>query len=350
MNLRPAISVPLPWLTVLIGRLFGKDPLRRRKSVFKLPRSLTITREGKWFIAVLFIIGIAAINTGNNLLYLVVASMLSFIIISGIMSESTLRGVKVKRTLPGQIFKGTPAPVRLNAENAKTRLSSFSFLVKEGPVDGLAAQPAYFLKLKPRETAVRNVSYTFGNRGSFHLTEMRVSTRFPFGLFIKGRLDEDERAVIVYPAVKPLNKKIFGVLSRGVEPRSSMSKGDGTELYNLREYTPQDDSRFIYWRSAAKTSALLLKEFEKESERRVRVILDNYAFKDGKESFETLVDEAASLVSHFSEKGFSVGLKTLTGEIPPESGRPHLYKLLKELALVSPSDAVGKPGVRVVYT
>ena len=102
MRHRPAISVPLPWLAMLIGWTFGnrKRQTQGQRRRFKLPRTLSITKEGWWYIAALFVIGIAAINTGNNLLYLVAATLLSIIIISGVVSEHTLRRIKITRVMP----------------------------------------------------------------------------------------------------------------------------------------------------------------------------------------------------------------------------------------------------------
>ncbi|MBW2401796.1 MAG: DUF58 domain-containing protein, partial [Deltaproteobacteria bacterium] len=44
-----------------------------------------------------FGVGFAALNTGNNLLYLVLSLMLAFLVLSGVMSESALRGIRVRR-------------------------------------------------------------------------------------------------------------------------------------------------------------------------------------------------------------------------------------------------------------
>src|SRR4030065_2726019 len=115
MNLRPAITVPLPWIIVIYGTFFGRgERVRRRKRRRRLihfPRTLSFTTEGKWFIGILLAIAIAAVNTGNNLLYLVVATLLSLIIISGFMSESALRKERTRRAaFPKRAFKGSEGP------------------------------------------------------------------------------------------------------------------------------------------------------------------------------------------------------------------------------------------------
>ncbi|MBI5491442.1 MAG: DUF58 domain-containing protein [Deltaproteobacteria bacterium] len=347
------MSVPLPWLIIFFGRFFGKkkkppapqaQTFRRR--LFRLPRSLSITTEGKWFIAVLFLIGIAAINTGNNLLYLVLATLLSLIIVSGIMSESTLRGVKVRRTLPSQVYRDMPLIVRLNIENRKRLFPSFSFLVKELPSPGLKADAAYVVKLGPSGKAVKTARYTFGKRGRQTLPGLKVTTRFPFSLFLKGKEELTEDSVLVFPSIKPM--KDISILARhGGDERPYAGKGDGSQLYGLRDYTLEDDSRFIHWKSAARNSRLLVKEFEREREKKVVIVFDNYSAADDA-AFEKAVDEAASMASHYMDRGCSVGLKTFSDDIMPRAGYGQLQTILRALALIEPAGSQGAIRVTAV--
>src|SRR5580765_7242623 len=50
-----------------------------------------VTRAGMVYMGITLVIGIASINTGNNLLYIVVAALLSAILVSGIASAVVLR-------------------------------------------------------------------------------------------------------------------------------------------------------------------------------------------------------------------------------------------------------------------
>ncbi|MCC6502845.1 MAG: DUF58 domain-containing protein [Deltaproteobacteria bacterium] len=345
MSLRPAISAPLPWLTMLAGRLLkgGQDVNGKKRGKMKFPRSLSVTKEGKWYIGILLIIGVGAINTGNNLIYLVVATLLSLIIISGILSESTLRGVKVERRLPQIAFKGSPARATLRISNTKKRVPSYSFLAVEMDSSGTSA---YVLKLGPGEAADIPVEYTFQRRGLTTLTGVRITTRFPFGLFTKGKKEFVRDEILVLPSVQDgalgpeeETNGAHGELSRSV-------KGSGGGLYGLREYSLADDARHIHWKSAARAQKLLLKEFESESMAKAVVVFENRG--PSNELFEELVDRAAGTINAYIEKGFSVGLKTLSTEIAPASGRAHLMRLLSELALISPAAQEGSPSVKVV--
>lgn len=351
MNLRLAISVPLPWLTILAGRLYPGAKLRGRppQRLPRLPRSLKITREGKWFIGVLLIVGLAAINTGNNLLYLVVATLLSLIVISGILSESTLRGISVKRVLPNHVFKSIPVPVKLRVVNHKKHFPSFSFCVNELAPVGVTAEGPYILKLDPGATVEAPTTYTFTRRGVFTLTGLKISTRFPFGIFLKGKEETTSDEVIVYPSIKPVREVASAAIYHGPGPQEKSRRGAGTELYNLRGYTLADNSRFIYWRAAAKTGELFIKEFVRETEKKVLIVFNNYSTEGAEDLFEETVDEAAGVIKHFIDRGYSVGLKTLDTEIGPGPGRGQLLKLLRILALISPSSAPAAPALKVVF-
>ena len=51
----------------------------------------------------------AAINTGNNLLYLLVSALLALIVVSGILSEQAMRGLALTPITPEELYAGRPA-------------------------------------------------------------------------------------------------------------------------------------------------------------------------------------------------------------------------------------------------
>jgi uncharacterized protein (DUF58 family) len=345
MSARPVISAPLPWLTMLAGKLL-KGPGRvngKKRGRFKFPRSLSITREGKWYIGVLLLIGVGAINTGNNLLYLVVATLLSLIIISGIMSEATLRGIKAERSLPPLLFKGASTRVILKISNTKKLFPSYSFKVAE--IDG-SSTGAYLLKLGPSESANVSAEYTFQKRGAHALSGVKITTRFPFGLFMKGKEEVLPEEALVLPSISKGRLSHSGTGAQSVGASTLSGRGFGGGLYGLREYSLADDARHIHWKSAARSERLLSKEFERESDELVVVVFENTG--PAGPAFEELVDEAAGTVNRYIEKGFSVGLRTMSSEIPPAPGREQLLRLLRELAIITPVSAQGSASVKVV--
>src|SRR5918996_4224443 len=89
-------------------------------------RSIRLTSEGVRFVLLTFGIGIASVNTGNNLLYLLFAMMLSLIVISGILSERCFKQVAVSRRLPPVLFANQPATAAFVIANRSSRLPVFS--------------------------------------------------------------------------------------------------------------------------------------------------------------------------------------------------------------------------------
>src|SRR3978361_2298220 len=56
------------------------------------------TREGWWFLIATLLLGLAAINAGLNLLFLVWGMMLFLILASGVLSELCLRKLEARRS------------------------------------------------------------------------------------------------------------------------------------------------------------------------------------------------------------------------------------------------------------
>src|SRR5262249_49849056 len=109
----------------------------RVKDVFRFH----VTRVGVLYVASIVLIGIAALNTGNNLLYIIVAVMLGAILISGIASAMMLRNVQLEVQLLDRVFAGQPANTRVKLKNVHERMPSFSITVT--PVHPAASTPRW---------------------------------------------------------------------------------------------------------------------------------------------------------------------------------------------------------------
>jgi len=157
------------------------------------------------FLLVTLGVGVAAVNTGNNLLYLVLGLLLSMIVLSGILSEVVLRRVRVRRRLPRRAFAGAPCLVELEVTNDKTRAPSYSVELQDVLDDGDAELKGrcYLLKVAPSETASGGYQLVPARRGVLRLGGVRVRTKYPFGLFDKWRVLPLEDELLVYPALAP---------------------------------------------------------------------------------------------------------------------------------------------------
>src|SRR6266700_7207236 len=102
--------------------------LARRVGARRLREALNfeVTRAGALYAIVVLTIGIAALNTGNNLLYIIVAAMLAAIVVSGIASALCLRGLELELKIPEHIFAGTQVPGTLCVRNPRRWIPSLS--------------------------------------------------------------------------------------------------------------------------------------------------------------------------------------------------------------------------------
>src|ERR1700675_79621 len=85
-----------------------------------------LTRDGIIYLAAVVVLVLAAINTGNNLLFLILACLLGGILVSGILSRIVLTGIELKFDLPEHIFAEQPVVAELELHNEKQMRRSFS--------------------------------------------------------------------------------------------------------------------------------------------------------------------------------------------------------------------------------
>jgi uncharacterized protein (DUF58 family) len=170
-------------------------PVRAPTPAWK--RRLVFTRVGRWYTALTVGIGLAAINTGNNLLFLILGLLLSSIIVSGILSEQSLKGVRVERRVPASATAGEAALIGLVARNLKKRAPSFSLEVRErgGHIRGRA----FLVFLPAGETAELAYPFAPERRGLYRFDQLEVATRAPFGLFEKSRPIDAPAEIVVFP-------------------------------------------------------------------------------------------------------------------------------------------------------
>src|SRR5512134_2899841 len=104
---------------IRLARSLGSWWWRRTKAIRP-------TRDGWWCLFAALGLGVAAVNTGNNLAYLLCSLLLALIIVSGMLSDLTVRGLQVTAVLPDAIHATQPALITIALANRKRRLASYS--------------------------------------------------------------------------------------------------------------------------------------------------------------------------------------------------------------------------------
>jgi len=237
------------------------------------PRRLRVTREGKVFIGVTVGVGLAAVNTGNNLLYLVLGLMLSLIIVSGLLSEMVLRGLRFKRKLPRRAFASAPMLVEIEVHNVKRRAPSYSIEVEDRIENRPTDKRCYFLKVSAGARQTAAYRRTPPSRGTERFLALRVATRFPFGLFEKWREIElvEDKTVYPMPARTPRNELSTTQTGDHV-PRQGQGRG---EVDGVRELRPEEPARDIDWKKTASRGRMIARERRREGTRHLALELAN---------------------------------------------------------------------------
>lgn len=301
-------------------------------------RRLQFTREGKYFVALTLGVGIAAINTGNNLLYLVLGMMLALIIGSGVLSELSLFGLEVTRRIPDRLFAGRPFLMGINLKNAKGALPTFSIEIEDQLAGGHSLEKrCYFLKVPAGRTQHTSYRNAFGRRGLYRLEGFSVSTKFPFALFRKSRSVACPSEVIVFPALHPVLPPPGQTAEAGEHNLGRLDRRG--EFHGLRDFVHGDDPRDIHWRKSARQGRLVIRQHEERFGRRIAIFLDNHERRahpseDDLARQERAVSQAASLAAHYTRRGYAVSLVTRTVGVGPGSGQAHLTAILRALALI----------------
>jgi uncharacterized protein (DUF58 family) len=309
-----------------------------------LPRRIKTTREGKFLITFTIGLGFAAINTGNNLLYLVLGMLLSLIVVSGVLSELTLRDVVVERVFHHAIHAGRSTFMEYRLHNMKRRFSSFSVEVEEVFLDPDVAvqRPAYALVIRPGERRTATLRVTFQKRGAHESAGMRLATRYPFGFFRKWRFLRRPIEMVAFPSLHDVVPPRLSYRAQGHEDQQQRV-GRGDEYHAIHDYLPGDDPRDIHWKSSARMRRVMTREYEASAEHRVTVMVPNVLSTEGaSEPAEAAISEAASLVASYSRTGWAVGIQTTEGRLRPGQGPAHLRSIFGHLARVSlrdPDDA-----------
>lgn len=292
-----------------------------------------ITRTGLVFSLAATLVGFAAFASANNLLFLILAAMLGTLLISGLVSRLTIAGLELELDLPEHIVAGRALRGRVTVTNTKHWMPSFSVhVVAQG--DGSLKEPLYFSVIAGGGRGTTAVEMLFPKRGAYLDSRFLFSTRFPFG-FAERRIPVQlGREFLVYPALdgRPECRALLEAIGAELEART---RGMGSDFYRIRPYEALESARHVDWRATAHTGDLQIREFAREDEAEVEIVLDLNAGAEDREWFEDAVQDSAFLAWSLAERGARVRFRTAEFDCAvPREGTVH--RVLKYLALAEP--------------
>ncbi|MED5374755.1 MAG: DUF58 domain-containing protein [Myxococcota bacterium] len=270
---------------------------------------------------------VAAFNTGNNLLYVVLALLLSVLVLQSVLAEANLRRIRVSRQLPEDVFAFEAAHGSFLLDNPRTLLPAFSLELEE--VDRGEARGAVISVHRSGRVELP-VSWTFASRGEVRLGRLRMSSTFPFGLFRRYRDVELGGTVLVYPR---RGKRVAakGRPGRGGGDEESLRTGGEGDFMGLRPYVSGDPVRSIHWPNSARGLGPMVVSRSAASSEEVLVRVPGNAGR-----LEQELERACGEVARHLSQGRAVGLQLPDRSLPLGKGAKHRRSLLTALALQPP--------------
>jgi uncharacterized protein (DUF58 family) len=291
------------------------------------------------FLALLACLAAAAVNTGNNLLYLVLSLMVGAAGVGLAAASRSLRRLDTNLLLPEEVAAGRPFILGIEAISREARLPTGW---AEAELSGLPAEvaPVRLPALPPGGRTVVSATARVLRRGVHEEIGLSLGTTYPFGLFRRRRRTARPARLVVTPRRRRIRSLVVESPAADGSHRARRP-GEGADLFNIRDYTTQDDARRIDWKASARLERPMLKEFEHDQERAVEIVLDERAGPAADPaSFEDLVETAASILDHGAERGIHARLLVARGdgrasvlegrsamaylaEVRPRPGAPH---------------------------
>jgi uncharacterized protein (DUF58 family) len=307
-----------------------------------VPEGIRITTVGLWYVLFTVVVAIAATNTGNNALYMVLALMFAVLIFSGLVSRENVRRLEAELDPPGEVFANRPFSVGFTLRSRALVFPRWFLLFTLSR----QAQPLLIPYLPRRGKSVGQIEMMVGSRGHHRFPHVHVSSLFPFGFFRKGVRYRVDFKLLVYPELFPAG---------GSRPDESDQLGDevsrrsgaGHDLYSLRQFRWGDDPRGIHWKQTARTGELIYTERAAERSRRLSILFDNGVGKledaARQSRFERLVSETATIAVDHLARGYDVELVTRDGVLPFAGGPRQRVAILEALALIQTQPPGGDP-------
>jgi uncharacterized protein (DUF58 family) len=300
-----------------------------------------VTRGGLLFTLAILVVSLAAVVSANNLLFLIVATMLATLLISGLVSRLCLAGLELDFQVPEHVAAGRHVPGKLFVRNQKWLMPSFSIRAEgiRDPASPTLKSGVYFPLIAAGAAVEEIVEVRFPRRGAYRQNSFAFSTSFPFGFLEKSARVTLRREMTVYPSIDP--HPGFEDLLLGIAGEiETHYRGLGKDFYRIRPYEAFESSRHVDWKASAHVGSLQVREFAREQEQTVEIFLDRDIPAQLDAWFEHAIDCCAFLAWRLSSQGAAIHFRSQGFDFrQPEEG--DIYTILRYLALVYPQSASG---------
>lgn len=304
----------------------------RLKLPFEFDGVVRLTRTGTAYVAGTIVLAVAAVNTGNNALYIGVSFMLGCLLLSGLASKGGLKHLEIELSGIDEAWAG-----RVSEGSIRVRNRSRVWNVRDVVLtSGSLAEPVFLPIVARGAVAQARAAFLFRRRGLARVEAIDSYTRYPFGFVLKKRRLKVISEVVVFPEILPgeLPRESFRPVAGEEVP--SGRQGGGSDLHSFREYARGDSLRHVHWKKSASLGRWIIKQTESDASRSVHVVVDPFRPRGvTDDEFERMIASAATFIYHAARRGLDVTLSLPRVSVRATESQP-ATRLFRALALLEP--------------
>lgn len=259
------------------------------------------------FVAVVLLGLVPVMLVPGWLTVLATIAVLVALICTDLLFAGSPRHVNVMRPAPQNVTLNNGAEAVFTIRNNGSRLLRGSARDGWQPSAG-ARNPIQDIDVPPGERRRYTVRLQPVRRGDLTTPHLTIRSFGPLRLAARQRTIECPGSLRVLPPFhsrRHLPSKLRKL--RELDGKAAVQiRGSGTEFDSLRDYVRGDDVRSIDWRATARRSAVVVRTWRPERDRRVVVVLDTSRTSAARIGDETRLDsglEAALLLGVLAERG-----------------------------------------------
>jgi transglutaminase-like putative cysteine protease/uncharacterized protein (DUF58 family) len=286
----------------------------------------------------------AAVNTGNNLIYLVFGLLMAALPVSAVLGWLNLRRVETRLKLPRAARVGSPFGIDVEIVPARTWPAARSVAIGLR-VGRHMLGPALVECVPAGRVVCARLTARGERRGAIRVSELRLGSTFPFGFLRFERYLERADEVLVLPSTR-YSAAPGNLDSREAGGRALSARVAGTEYAGLRRGSDEDDVRRVDWKVTARRGMTIVRETVGESRRDLRLEVSTRGTGEpgaARRRFEKRVSRLASRGRQALQAGGVVHLSVDASSDETYSGRGALLRLFRRLARLEPVAEDGTP-------
>ena len=259
------------------------------------------TKSGWCFIGLMFLLYISSMQSQSGLLFFIIGIMAACFVLNFLKARKSLKCIKFQLPENIRMVEGQHSSVTMEIENTS---SDTQGLIEVRSPLGLLFQVGAL-----PENAIEHIfpEIVFPVRGVYKISELSVTSTFPFGLIeVKKKLNQSGIITVVpavYECVSPPADG-FEPMTGGLFTGKYKSQS-GSEFAGVREYNSDDPIKLIHWKSSAKGRGLMVKEFNEELSGRITIVID--CTPTPKEGNEIMLDRAVRAVGSITLAALDIG-------------------------------------------